>query len=83
MTRESFVVLLGLFIFTIPFLGVPRSYTETILVGVGVLLMVTGYSLRRSAFLRSLEQENGERRADAFVESVVPEMTEGEERQMQ
>lgn len=76
MKRESLVVLLGLAIFTVPFLGVPRAYTEIVFVSIGILLMIIGYSLRRSEFLRSLEQEDGERHADAFVESVIPEINE-------
>jgi hypothetical protein len=31
--------------------------------------MAVGYRLRRNAFLRSLENESGERRGDVFVES--------------
>lgn len=69
MTRESFVFLLGFFIFFIPFLGIPEIYKEYALFGAGVLLMIVGYSLRRSSFIRSIEEEGGERRADAFVES--------------
>lgn len=68
MTRESFVFLLGFIIFFVPFLGLPATYKEYLLIGVGILLMLVGYSLRRSSFLRSIEREGGERHADAFVE---------------
>lgn len=71
MSKESFVFVLGMIIFFVPFLGLPREYKEVILIGSGILLMGLGYRLRRIAFLRSLEHENGERRGDTFVESSV------------
>ncbi len=68
MSRESFVLLTGLVVFFMPYIGIPTRYKEYIFLGTGALLMLVGYSLRRSAFLRSLEDEHGERRSDAFVE---------------
>ncbi|MCD5382007.1 MAG: hypothetical protein LR017_01675 [Candidatus Pacebacteria bacterium] len=73
MSRESFVFLLGLVVFITPFLGLPNDWKETIAIGVGVLLMWAGYSLRRTAFLRSIESEEGERRSEEFVEHVHDE----------
>jgi hypothetical protein len=35
-----------------------------------VLLIVIGYSLRRAAYIRSIERENGERSTDSFVEHI-------------
>jgi len=70
MSRESFVFTIGIIIFLTPFLGFPGEYREGIVIAAGVFLMVVGYSLRRSAFLRSISDEHGERRADAFTESV-------------
>lgn len=72
MSRESFIFLVGFIVFLIPFLGIPKEWRYWMLIGIGTLLMLVGYSLRRSAFLRSIEHESGERRADAFVEHVVP-----------
>lgn len=68
MSRESFVFILGLFIFLTPFLGIPGTWKEWVYIGGGVLVMGLGYSLRRSAFIRSLEDDGGGRRGDAFVE---------------
>jgi hypothetical protein len=68
MSRESFIFLLGFCIFFTPFLGVPNEWKEWIFIGSGVLIMSIGYTLRRQAFLRSIESEGGERRSDAFVE---------------
>lgn len=69
MSRESFVFTLGFLVFFTPFLGLPTDYKEWIFIILGVLLMTVGYSLRRTAFLRSIEHKSGERRSDAFVES--------------
>jgi len=69
MSKETFVFVLGFLVFFSSFLGLPREYKEWLLIACGVLLMMIGYSLRRSAFLRSLEHESGERRGDVFIES--------------
>jgi hypothetical protein len=71
MSKETFVFILGIVVFFVPFLGLPGEYKEWILIGSGLLLIVTGYRLRRMLFLRSLEHHSGERRGDAFVESVM------------
>jgi uncharacterized membrane protein len=71
MSRESLVFVLGFIVFFLPFLGLPNDYKRIIFAVSGGLLMVAGYSLRRSAFLRSLENGSGERKSDAFVEKVT------------
>lgn len=81
MSKESLVFTLGIVVFFTSFLGIPREYKEWIFIASGFLLTVTGYRLRRRAFLASLERETGERRGDAFVESVrsIPaDVQEGE-----
>ena len=70
MSRESFVFALGILLFITPFLGIPNSYKEWVVIVSGIVIMFLGYSLRRSAFLRSISDDRGERRGDAFVESV-------------
>lgn len=52
-------------------MGFPHEYKDWFLIVIGILLMITGYKLRRFAFLRSLEDEKGERKADVFTESNV------------
>jgi uncharacterized membrane protein len=71
MSREGIVVVSGVLLTIVPYLGVPTDWKKTITLILGVFLIVIGYSLRRSAFLRSIETHTGERRADAFVESVA------------
>lgn len=70
MSRESLVFVIGFIVFLTPFLGVPREWKEYIFISSGFLLMVVGYLLRRGAFMRSIDMGKGERRSDAFVESV-------------
>jgi uncharacterized membrane protein len=75
MSRESLVFLFGLASFLTPFLGIPDDYKRAVFIVSGILLMIIGYSLRRSAFLRSLESGNGERKNEAFVESIHNDTT--------
>ena len=70
MSKESFVFLLGLVVLLTPFLGIPNDWKEAIFIGIGILLLWAGYSLRRAAYLRSIESESGERRSEEFVEHV-------------
>jgi hypothetical protein len=68
MSRESIVFTLGILLLVIPSLGIPENWKFYFFLFAGVVLVVAGYSLRRSAYLRSIEKENGERGTDSFVE---------------
>jgi len=70
MTRESLVFSIGVIVFLTPFLGVPQGWKEYVFIACGVILMIIGFMLRRTAFFRSIEHEQGEHRSDAFSESV-------------
>lgn len=70
MSRESVVFVIGILVIIVPHLGVPEQWKLYGLTGAGVILMIIGYSLRRAAYLRSIEHKEGERRADSFVEHV-------------
>ncbi len=78
MSRESFVFLAGFVVFFVSFLGIPMEWEKYILIGSGVFLMILGYSLRRSSFLRSLKAHDGERKSEMFVEQVALRETEEE-----
>lgn len=71
MSKESLICIFGALVFLSPYIGVPRIYKEWLLFGIGVLIMIIGYSLRRKAFLRELDT-TGERRSETFVESTKP-----------
>lgn len=69
MSQESFVFLVGLVVLATPLLGIPHEWKDTATIVAGILLLIAGYRLRRAAYIRSLENEKGERRGDAFVEN--------------
>jgi len=54
----------------IPFLGMPQVWRQYAIAGIGVLLVLIGYSLRRRAFLNRIDLGNGERGTDSFVETT-------------
>ncbi len=73
MTKETLVLVLGIAVFFTPFLGLPYQYKEWVFIVSGILLIAIGYRLRRQVFLESLQNGEGERRGDVFVESTVIE----------
>lgn len=72
MSQESLIFLLGVAVMTTPLLGVPNAWKQWVFVGLGVVIVIIGYRLRRAAYIRSIETEKGERRGDAFVENHAP-----------
>ena len=72
MSRESLVLITGIIVVALPYLGLPSEWKQYAFVGFGIFLIALGYSLRRSAFFRSIETTPGERRAEAFVEHAAP-----------
>lgn len=56
MSRETFVFILGLLVLALPYLGIPADWKRIAYTACGALLVVIGYSLRRSAFYRSLHR---------------------------
>lgn len=70
MSRESFVFVFGFIVFFTPFLGIPHEWKEYVHIASGIVLMLVGLRLRRTAFLRSIDDGTGERKSDAFVESA-------------
>ncbi len=76
MSRESLVLFFGILVSAVSYLGIPSEWKEWVILGSGIVLIILGYSLRRSAFFRSIEVAPGERRADAFVEHDTPKANE-------
>jgi len=69
MSRESLVLILGIIVFLVPGSGMPEVWIINILKVVGAILIVVGYTLRRSSYYRKTDRGNGERGNDSFVES--------------
>lgn len=70
MSREVIVFIVGTLLLIVPHLGIPDDWKSYFFIGAGFLLIIVGYSLRRSAFLRSIDQGNGERSTESYVEST-------------
>ena len=72
MSRESLILVVGIIITATPYLGIPSDWKRIVYLALGIMLVLVGYSLRRSAFFRSIETTKGERRTEAFVENKLP-----------
>lgn len=70
MSKETLVFLCGILLTVVPFLGIPESWREYGVFGIGILLIFIGYALRRAVYLRRIDRGNGERAGDAFVETT-------------
>ncbi len=70
MTKETLVFLLGIILTVLPFIGIPLLWRQYAIFGIGVILILVGYVLRRQVFLDRIDQGNGERGTDSFVETT-------------
>lgn len=68
MFRETILCIVGFLLILVPFLGIPSMYRQYVLAFLGLLVFVLAYQLRRRAYLRSLEEYGGERKAEMFAE---------------
>lgn len=72
MSRESLVFLFGIFLTVLPFLGIPETWRQYSIALVGAILILIGYSLRRSLYLSKIDKGNGEIGDNSFVETTKP-----------
>lgn len=70
MTKGTFVFLLGILLVLVPYLGIPTSWKQYIYVGLGIVLILVGYAIRRSRYLSDIDRGNGERGGETFVETT-------------
>ncbi len=70
MSKETLVFIFGISLTIIPFLGVPETWRQYGVFGIGVILIMIGYILRRSVYLGRIDKGNGERGTDSFVETT-------------
>jgi len=68
--KETIVFVSGLLLTIIPFTGVPEVWRQNAVLGIGILLVLIGYALRRNVYLREIDHGNGERGTDSFVETT-------------
>lgn len=72
MTKGTTIFLLGLLAMVLPSLGIPMAWKQIALVLMGIIMLGVGYSLRRSQYLATLEQDGALRTAETFVETTEP-----------
>ena len=70
MSKETTVFLLGIILTVVPFLGIPESWRQYAVLGIGIFLILIGYVLRRSVYLSEIDYGNGERGSDSFIETT-------------
>jgi heme/copper-type cytochrome/quinol oxidase subunit 4 len=70
MSKETLVFIFGIILLIVPFLGVPEEWRQYAVVAIGIFLVFIGYSLRRKVFFEHIDQGNGERATDSFVETT-------------
>lgn len=70
MTKETFIFLAGILLTLLPFLGIPLAWRQYLIFGLGIILIMIGYVLRRQVFLDRIDHGNGERGTDSFIETT-------------
>ena len=70
MTNGTFLFFLGLFLIALPYFGIPSVWKQYMYIGLGILIVLIGYSLRRAHYLRELDMGNGHRGGETFVETT-------------
>ncbi len=70
MSKGTFVFLLGILLILIPYLGIPSLWKQYMYVGLGILLLLMGYAIRRAQYLQEIDLGNGERGGETFVETT-------------
>jgi hypothetical protein len=78
MSKETIVFIGGILLTIIPFLGIPSAWRTYAIVAIGVILIFIGYSLRRAAYLTTVQTQTGERVTDSFVETTDTLFTKSE-----
>ncbi len=70
MSKGTLTFLLGILLVVLPYLGIPSTWKQYAYVGLGIILILLGYALRRAQYFREIDQGNGERVSDTFVETT-------------
>lgn len=62
--------LLGILLILLPYLGIPSLWKQYAYVILGIILVLLGYALRRAQYFHEIDQGNGERGGETFVETT-------------
>jgi hypothetical protein len=77
MSKETLVFISGILLTIVPFLGVPELWRQYGVLGIGILLILIGYALRRRVYLDRIDIGDGQRGTDSFVETTEKLFEEG------
>lgn len=70
MKSGTLVFLSGLLLVLLPYFGIPSLWKHYSYLGIGIVLILLGYIVRRRQFLDEIDYGNGERGTDTFVETT-------------
>ncbi len=70
MSKGTMAFLLGILLILLPYLGIPSVWKQYTYVALGIILVLLGYTLRRAQYFREIDQGNGERSGETFVETT-------------
>ncbi len=70
MSKGTLTFLLGILLIVLPYLGIPSVWKQYAYVGLGIILILLGYALRRAQYFQEIDRGNGERGSDTFVETT-------------
>jgi hypothetical protein len=70
MSKGTMAFLLGILLILLPYLGIPSVWKQYAYVGLGVILVLLGYALRRAQYFHEIDNGNGERGGETFVETT-------------
>ncbi|MBP9717540.1 MAG: hypothetical protein KBD44_02370 [Candidatus Pacebacteria bacterium] len=72
MKKGTLIFLLGLVTIILPSLGIPMLWKQILFAVMGIVFVGIGYSIRRSQYLSTLENDGIVRTAETFVETTEP-----------
>lgn len=72
MKKGTLIFLLGLVTIILPSLGIPMLWKQILFAVMGIVFVGIGYSIRRSQYLLTLENDGIVRTAETFVETTEP-----------
>ena len=70
MSKGTIAFLLGIILILLPYMGIPSLWKQYAYVALGIVLVLLGYGLRRAQYFREIDNGNGERGGETFVETT-------------
>jgi uncharacterized membrane protein len=70
MRKGTLVFVFGILLILLPYLGIPSDWKEIGQIAIGVILLLVGYAIRRDHYLRTIDQGDGTRVDETFVETT-------------